>query len=280
MKTFLVTLCLAALSFTIGNLHARSIALELSDNQPLFQAIVNNQSAAVKKCIQEDPQIVLLEDEKICTTPLMAAASKGHIDILKLLLAAGAPIDAIDKKGNTALMYALCNSKESTKVIKFFINYKADLTIPNEDDYTPIMLAASNNRCDSLRMLLKAGVDIEEKGALGYTPLFAAVANNAEEGLKSLVELGANLETRDKWSMTPLIHAAFEDNSKFVKILLQLGADINAVTTKPITVETKRFSYEIFPDKSTIAKGSTALQIAIQYKKESAQKALENWPKK
>ena len=45
-------------------------------------------------------------------SPLMAAAANGHVDIVKAILAAGAPWNAFDRQANCAGDYALLNEQQ------------------------------------------------------------------------------------------------------------------------------------------------------------------------
>ena len=44
-------------------------------------------------------------------TPLMEAASSGHLEIVKLLISHGADVNAQSSSGNTPLMYACASGK-------------------------------------------------------------------------------------------------------------------------------------------------------------------------
>lgn len=45
-------------------------------------------------------------------SPLMAAAANGHVDVVKAILAAGAPWNAFDRQANCAGDYALLNNQQ------------------------------------------------------------------------------------------------------------------------------------------------------------------------
>jgi uncharacterized protein len=73
-------------------------------------------------------------------TPLMYAAREGHIDVARMLLAAGANVNEVDK-----------------------------------NDISPLFMAISNNHIAMARFLIEKGADINAKDWYGRTPLFAAV---------------------------------------------------------------------------------------------------------
>ena len=47
-------------------------------------------------------------------TPLMEAASSGHLEIVKLLISHGADVNAQSSSGNTPLMYACASGKKQS----------------------------------------------------------------------------------------------------------------------------------------------------------------------
>ena len=74
-------------------------------------------------------------------TPLMEAASVGHVDIVKLLLAHGADVNAQSSSGNTPLMYACAGGHEA--VVKALLEGGSNVEDHNENGHTPLMEAAS-----------------------------------------------------------------------------------------------------------------------------------------
>lgn len=57
-------------------------------------------------------------------TPLMEGASAGHVEIVKLLIAHNADVNAQSSSGNTPLMYACAGGH--TDVVKVSITHKSD----------------------------------------------------------------------------------------------------------------------------------------------------------
>ena len=74
-------------------------------------------------------------------TPLMEAASSGHVDIVRLLIHHGADVNAQSSSGNTPLMYACVSGHE--EVVRVLIEAKANVEDHNENGHTPLMEAAS-----------------------------------------------------------------------------------------------------------------------------------------
>jgi uncharacterized protein len=117
------------------------------------------------------------------STPLMRAAKNGDSAAIRLLLANGAEIDARQKNGTTALMFAAG------------LGYGTG-TFAN-DYATPVELL------ESVKVLVAAGADVNAISEAGQTPLhFGAQAS--DDIVKFLAASGANLDVKDKQGRTPV----------------------------------------------------------------------------
>lgn len=74
-------------------------------------------------------------------TPLMEAASAGHVDVIKLLISHNADINAQSSTGNTPLMYACAGGH--MEAVKELLLASANVEAHNENGHTPLMEAAS-----------------------------------------------------------------------------------------------------------------------------------------
>lgn len=112
----------------------------------LFAAIHANDVSKVETIISRgadvndpDPRYLLGSGN----TPLHDAANLGNIEVVKILLTAGANIDAQCDCGWTPLMRA-CNS-DNTELAKFLIHSDAKVNIKNSEGYTALMRTRANN---------------------------------------------------------------------------------------------------------------------------------------
>ena len=64
------------------------------------------------------------------------ASANGFLEIVKLLIEGGAPVNAQNKSKNTPLHWAALNGR--CEVIEFLIQSKADPNLKNEFDRQPI----------------------------------------------------------------------------------------------------------------------------------------------
>ena len=74
-------------------------------------------------------------------TPLIEAASAGHVDIIRLLISHNADVNAQSSTGNTPLMYACAGGH--VDAVKELLVSGANVEDHNENGHTPLMEAAS-----------------------------------------------------------------------------------------------------------------------------------------
>ncbi len=142
------------------------------------------------------------------------AARTGRVDPVRALLDAGATVDAADRKGQTALMWAAADGHAA--VVSLLIDSGADVHKRLKSGFTPMLFAAREGRIDVVRALLKAGVDVNEaietqQKSNGITPrngmsaLVMAVENGHFELASELLKAGAN--PNDERSGFTALHA-------------------------------------------------------------------------
>jgi len=96
-------------------------------------------------------------------TPFMKAALRGWAEVFETLLAAGADVDAADEEGATALIRALSVDEEDrdavTRIVQSLLAAGADVQQADDEGQTPLMLAAAYGHVALVRTLLEMGAD-------------------------------------------------------------------------------------------------------------------------
>jgi ankyrin repeat protein len=93
-------------------------------------------------------------------TALIAAAHLGHAEVVRLLIAAKAPLDHVNNLGWTALMESIVlgnGGKDHTATLKALVDAGADVNIPDRNKVTPLGHARARSYADMIRILEAAG---------------------------------------------------------------------------------------------------------------------------
>jgi ankyrin repeat protein len=124
------------------------------------------------------------------TPPHLAAAGLHH-DAAHALLAVGAPVDAVNRRGATALHYA-CDPRPLSptwdpavqrQIIDLLVSAGATVDHPDRGGVTPLYRAVRARSPAAVAALLAAGADPRAAtGKAGSTPLHLAVAPTGASG--------------------------------------------------------------------------------------------------
>ena len=95
-------------------------------------------------------------------SPLMLASIKGHVDLVKQLIAKDADVN---KTGWTPLHYAASGAK--VEVMTILLEHSAYIDAESPNGSTPLMMAAMYGNAQSVQTLLEAGADPTLKNQQG-----------------------------------------------------------------------------------------------------------------
>ncbi len=158
------------------------------------------------RCLDEQPALINLTTSGGLTVLHLAAGNTQEPEILKILINAGANIEAKSSEGFTPLHIASAHNTNPT-ITKTFLDAGADIEAKAELGLTPLHSAAAyNTNNEIIELLLKAGAQINSKIILiGWTPLHAAAAYNGNPKIiVTLLENGADPGAPDAQGKIPL----------------------------------------------------------------------------
>lgn len=133
------------------------------------------------------------------TTPLNAATTHGHFEIINLLLERGANINF-----------------ESGDVLSF--------------SRTPLAIACYNGDTKMAEYLIARGADVELMSGLYGNPIHAAIQSNNITLLEFLLKIGASIEAKHGVHLdTPVCYAARLNHQEAIEVLINHGAKTKAL---------------------------------------------------
>jgi ankyrin repeat protein len=161
-------------------------------------------------------------------TPIILSARLGRLDMVKVLLEAGADPNGIDSwKRRTALIEATRQGRYDIAIL--LLQYGADANAGGQNR-TALAHAVGKNDVAMMKLLIAAGAEttpanMKQKRA---QPLIIAVKNGSSEALQLLLEAGADPNANDERNnLSPIIIAAKKNNAKVIAMLADAGANVN-----------------------------------------------------
>ena len=195
-------------------------------------------------------------------TPLHYAARNGNIYIVHQLLRKGARSESRDNQGWTLFLEASFTgqSKAVQILLLYYLNasqtlatlsvaeaassdYKnlvlndprsleahesqiaSYLAVSSKNGFTAIHEAASENRIDTLLLLLGLGADPNARSFFGTTPLHCAAYNGHTEAIGILISEGATIDALRKQGVSPVMESVAQSHEKAMNHLLTSGCN-------------------------------------------------------
>ena len=232
---------------------------------PLHHAIKNGYTDIAEVLLENgaNPNACAAGD----VTPLHVAVGNGYTKLVTLLLSKGAHVDALLAQGRITPLW-LAVDKEKKQCVELLLEAKAQATIQDDNEWSPLHVAAKNGSAGIARLLIAHGADVQCANNKGYAPLQVAAEEgytqvveillshdasvNAESGkagaalqlasqgghlsvVRFLIEQGAEVDSADgEVGFTPLRSAVQQGHYAVAELLIEHGADVNAKDTRKV----------------------------------------------
>ncbi|TVU27271.1 hypothetical protein EJB05_29871 [Eragrostis curvula] len=174
---------------------------------------------------------------------LHVASAKGRLDICRFLIedtSPGLDVNSRSPKGHTPVLLAA--TEGHLPVLSYLLDRGGDPATPGASrrcmkqrfmvSFSFIDLSSSSSsarHCDNVRLLLSKGVPLEPLANM-WTPLHFAVSKGQHQALSILLDHGADPNRSNHNLCSPLMAACASRNMEIIKLLVQAGADVNFTT--------------------------------------------------
>jgi ankyrin repeat protein len=209
---------------TVNNLLRQGVNPNGKDQQgntPLFVAANYGQSAIVKLLLDHKAKVDVVTPPNRYT-PLMMAVE--YIDVVRLLIENGANVNLQSSSGETALMMA-CHETRDSEIVKLLLNHGAKVNVRASRGRTALWLASQKGKADMVSLLINAGADLESRYEDDdSTPLIEAASQGRANVVKLLLEKGANIDAKLNTGETAFHKAQGKQYNDVVELLKKVGA--------------------------------------------------------
>jgi ankyrin repeat protein len=213
------------------------------------EASAGDDLGTVSALLKEKPDLAFTKDRS-GITPLHVAALSGQTQVVDLLLANKADVNARDGKGMTPLH--LASESGQTRVVDRLLKHHADVNAKSNSGMTPLHLAAESGQKPAVELLLANRADVHASSEDVGTPLHVAVVGGHLGIANLLLARGAQVNARDAFGMTPLHDAAMNGLTDLARLLLVHRAEVDAKATGIV-----------YPGGLKFGSGMTPLHFAV-----------------
>eukprot|EP00004_Rigifila_ramosa_P001880 TRINITY_DN11870_c0_g1_i9.p1 TRINITY_DN11870_c0_g1~~TRINITY_DN11870_c0_g1_i9.p1 ORF type:complete len:677 (+),score=139.69 TRINITY_DN11870_c0_g1_i9:204-2033(+) len=225
-----------------------------SGQTPLHYAAAKGHAELSRQLIAASPSSITVADKKQ-QTPLHLACRSGSLQTVNAILATCEPgvlMDLLAQRDDFSLTPLLCAScsGNSVELLRLLVGAGADLKAVNDEGAAAIHFAAVQGDTAAVEFLVASGIEIDQRTKDGTTPLLtcAKYAKPPIALVHYLLDSGADVDAQDQlvrqnrklvsfwllsdrvWclqGMTPLLYAAQESSkSDFLNVILAHGASV------------------------------------------------------
>ena len=165
-------------------------------------------------------QCIRAGEDGLRLSTLHSACREGTLNVVKLLVEAGADVCVADEEENTCLM--LASRKGHIDTVRYLVSLPGmNVNQRDSEGNTALHVAVREQHAEVAQVLIDAGADVNRR-ASGDTPLFLAIRKGSLDMVKLLVRAGAGVCIADEEGNTCLIFAVCEGHIDTVRYLVSL----------------------------------------------------------
>ncbi|HSG28931.1 MAG TPA: ankyrin repeat domain-containing protein [Candidatus Krumholzibacterium sp.] len=193
----------------------------------IHDAVRAGDVARVRAILQADPGAVNERDSEsqFAELPIHYAATVGNVEIARLLIEAGAQVDAGDSDNSTAL--GVAGMRRHVDMVNFLLEQGANVNHRDRKADTPMSFACYRGNEAVIDILLEAGADLYFRSPNGETLLHRACQRGLPTLARRIIENGVDIDTQADHGATPLGYAAISGDVDIARMLIEAGARVN-----------------------------------------------------
>ena len=169
---------------------------------------------------------------------MIAAAGQGDVETVKRLLAQGAGVHARDDHGRTALIAAAY--RNDLAIADILIQAGADVNAQDDTKQSAYLISTSEGYLELLRLALRNGADVRSTDSYNGTGLIRAADRGHVEIIQELLKTDIEIDHVNRLGWTALLEAIIlgdggARHTEVVRLLVEAGADVNLADSGGVT---------------------------------------------
>jgi ankyrin repeat protein len=238
------------------------------DAPPPLNIFAGSGNIACAKILLDAKADVNVQGRSFEHSPFLSALATGDLDMVNLLISAGADL-TVRVSNKATCLHALAvtcladgawtrgSLRESSSefddtipslteklneipcdypgVFNALINAKADISARNAAGMTPLIVASMKSNIKAMNALLAAGADPNDVDDIQMSALLIATRRGCQDAVRALIAAGADVNCVTSYGDTPLVAAIHRNNIDMVADMIVAGADVSHVNSSGIT---------------------------------------------
>lgn len=157
---------------------------------------------------------------------LLRAVAENHVGVAKTLLEAGASPNT--QAANRDTPWLLAGALGRAEIIAAMLPHRPDLSIRNRFGGNALIPACERGHVEAVQVLLRSGIDLDHVNDLGWTCLLEIVilgdgGPRHQQVAKLILDAGADPNLADRNGVTPLAHARQRGQQAVARLIEQAG---------------------------------------------------------
>ncbi|XP_072016156.1 E3 ubiquitin-protein ligase MIB2-like [Amphiura filiformis] len=183
-----------------------------SSPKVLVAAAAKGDVSKVKELVSSNPRWVDFRDDDKGYTALHVSSHEGHIDVVKVLVAANANLEIKDADGDTALAFSCYGNKPS--ITRFLLERGSSVHAVNRIGKSSLHTAVGKGNSACASILINQGANVNLRDNEGNTPMMTAIESEDESTIDVLADHPrVDFTIKNNKGFNSIHHAAFKGSA-------------------------------------------------------------------